>query len=293
MREDQPQPDDAADASEDDDVLQQAPSFIDGFMSVVVLRPREPFLEWVARHLPGESVTTGQEAAASAVAVTPELPRAEDQEAWLRQYGGELFARQLAVWAGEDHWPPDRSLETLRTWFDVEFVPAIDDLRHCHVRPEVTCAPVSLAEVVDQFESIFEDGSVFVDVSSGAVLGLSENELEAIQTGDAVSLGIPEGDLDTMRRAYDSPTLVEVMSRGDFDELSVMASFAESQPVAAIRNRLIDALRGRKPFRRFKDAIDAAGVRDKWFAWREDMLEEALRLALDDWEIPYVDDPPT
>jgi hypothetical protein len=80
------------------------------------------------------------------------------------------------------------------------------------------------------------------------------------------------------------------MSRDDFDEFAAMASFADSMNIASIRNRLLDALRGRKPFRRFKDAVDAAGVREKWFAWRTAVLADAARMALEDCEIPYVED---
>jgi hypothetical protein len=115
-------------------------------------------------------------------------------------------------------------------------------------------------------------------------------ELEAIESGDAEALGIPDADLQTMRSAYESGSLVEVMSRDDFDEFAVMEAFAASQPIASIRNRLLDALRGRKPFRRFKDAADAAGVREKWFAWRDAALAEVVKVFLDDLQIPCVDD---
>jgi hypothetical protein len=93
-----------------------------------------------------------------------------------------------------------------------------------------------------------------------------------------------------MRQACESPSLVEVMSRHDFDEFAEMESFAASVSIASIRNRLLDALRGRKPFRRFKDAVYEAGVRDKWFEWRDAAVADALRNALDDCRIPYVDD---
>jgi hypothetical protein len=259
-------------------------------MSAVILRPREPFLSWVRQHLETESVGADHEAAAPAVAITPELPRAEDRDAWLRQHSDQLFARQLEVWASEAAWPTDRSADALRTWFDVEFVPAVDDMRGCQVQREVTCAPISLREVVEQFETIFDSGAVFVDIHSGTIVALSDIDMVAIETDAAAAIGIPEEDLQTMRRVYESPSLVEVMSRDDFDEFAAMANFAESMPIAGIRNRLLDALGGRKPFRRFKDAVHTAGVREKWFAWRDATVADALRTALEECQIPFVDD---
>ena len=209
---------------------------------------------------------------------------------WLRQHSGQLFARQLEIWASEAVWPTDRSLEALRTWFDVEFVPAVDDLRAYDVHREVTCSPISLAEVVDQFETILDPGAVFVDIRSGSIIALCDSDIDAIQADDARAIGISEQDLETMRRAYESPSLVPVMSRDEFDEFAAMESFAESMPVASVRNRLLDALRGRKPFRRFKDAVETAGVREKWFAWRNAAVGDALKAALEGCQIPYVDD---
>jgi hypothetical protein len=293
MRQDVPQqPSIARGATEDKNAPRsQSPSFIDdAFMSAVILRPRQPFLSWVRQHLETESAAVDREVAAPAVAITPELPRAEDREGWLQQHCDHLFALQLEVWADEAAWPTDRSLDALRAWFDVEFVPAVDDMRTHHLRREITCAPVSLAEMVDQFETIFDSGAVFVDISSGAIVALCEADMEAIEAGDAGAIGISEEDLETMRRVYESPSLVEVMSRDNFDEFAAMESFAASLPIASTRNRLLDALRSRKPFRRFKDAVYAAGIREKWFAWRRATVAVALRTALEDCEIPYADD---
>ena len=288
------QPSEASEARDDENAPRRLPSaFVDdAFMSAVILRPREPFLNWVRQHLEKDLASLDSEAAAPTVAITPELPRAADQDAWLRQHSDHLFARQLEVWATEASWPTDRSLEALRAWFDVEFVPAVDDLRAYHVHTEVTCAPISLAEMIDQFETIFDQGAVFVDVSSGTIVALSESDVDAIETGDAAAIGIAEEDLETMRLAYESPSLVEVMSRHDFDEFAAMESFADSMPIASTRNRLLDALRGRKPFRRFKDTVHAASIRDKWFAWRHAAVAEAMASALEDCQIPYVDDLP-
>ena len=148
------QPSDASEESDHENAPRWLSSALadEAFMSAVILRPREPFLNWVREQLRNDVPSIASEAAIPGVAITPEQPRAEDQEAWLRQYSDELFTRQLEVWASEENWPADRSLEALRAWFDVEFVPTVDDLRAYRVHPEVTCAPVSLAEMVSQFD---------------------------------------------------------------------------------------------------------------------------------------------
>jgi hypothetical protein len=40
------------------------------------------------------------------------------------------------------------------------------------------------------------------------------------------------------------------------------------------RDELLDAIRGRGAFRRFKDAIHRFGIADEWYRFREEAFEE-------------------
>jgi hypothetical protein len=263
----------------------------DTFLSAIVLRPREPFLAWARAYGDPQSPVDEQELRSSAVVITPELPRPDLQEEWLRQNHEELFAHQLAAWTkNEAIWPPDRSLDALRAWFEVEFVPAVNDMRYQYLGPEVTCAPVPLRLLIDEFDAMPNDATLFVDVHSGTIVSFADADVDAIEGGDARAIGVSDEDLAEMRQIYESPTLIALITHQEFDEFSAMVGFAESQPVASVRNRLLDALHGRRSFRRFKDAVAATALRDRWFAWREAAVSLALQEVLDDLEIPYDED---
>jgi hypothetical protein len=263
----------------------------DTFLSAIVLRPREPFLAWARAHIDPRSPVDEQELRSSAVVITPELLRPELQEEWLRQNHDELFAHQLAAWTKDEAtWPADRSLDVLRAWFKVEFVPAVNDMRYQYLGPEVTCGPVPLRLLIDEFDVMPNDATLFVDVQSGTIVSFTDADVDAIEGGDARALDVSDEDLAGMRQIYESPTLVALITHQEFDEFSAMVGFAESQPVASARNRLLDALHGRRSFRRFKDAVAATALRDRWFAWREAAVSLALQEVLDDLEIPYDED---
>src|SRR5215211_4704829 len=74
----------------------------DTFLSAIVLRPREPFLAWARAHADQLGLDDEQELRSSAVVITPELPRPDLQEEWLRQNHEELFAHELAMWTKDD-----------------------------------------------------------------------------------------------------------------------------------------------------------------------------------------------
>jgi hypothetical protein len=201
-----------------------------------------------------------------------------------------VFRRQLEAWAPERAWPADRSLEALRAWFDIEFVPAVDDLRDWDLRPDVTCGPFSLRQLIDEVDIMPLDAALFVDVQKGTIVGFTDDEIGALEEGQAHDLGISEDDLVTMREVYESTTLVEVMRRDEFREFDVMLDFTESLPAGSIKNRVADALRGKKPFRRFKDAVNATGLQERWYAWRESALSELIQEVFGDLNIPVDND---
>ena len=259
------------------------------FLTAVVLRPKPAFLEWVRSVRPPDEEVEG--AMDSVVVLAPELPRQAQLTSWVEQHHEEIFARQLGVWTeDESRWPEELSFEALCAWFDIEMAAGVDDLRHRPLLPDVTCDPVSLKLLVAVFVGLPEDGTLYVDVKSGAVVGLSENDIAAMHAEDPAASGLAPADLEQMRRVYESDTLVDVLGSGDVDELELMGSFADSQDIQGHRNRLLDALQAKKPRRQFKNAVEAAGLTERWEEWQASAVQAALRSALDNFRIPYVDD---
>ena len=259
------------------------------FLTAVVLRPKPAFLEWVRSVRPPDEDVEG--AMDSVVVLAPELPRQAQLTSWVEQHHEEIFARQLGVWTeDESRWPEELSFEALCAWFDIEMAAGVDDLRHRPLLPDVTCDPVSLKLLVAVFVGLPEDGTLYVDVKSGAVVGLSENDIAAMHAEEPAAYGLAPADLEQMRRVYESDTLVDVLGSGDVDELELMGSFADSQDIQGHRNRLLDALQAKKPRRQFKNAVEAAGLTERWEEWQASAVQAALRSALDNFRIPYVDD---
>jgi hypothetical protein len=267
----------------------EAPDEPAEFLTAVVLRPKPAFLEWVRNVRPPDEEVEG--AMDSVVVLAPELPRQAQLTSWVEQHHEEIFARQLGVWTeDESRWPDELSFEALCAWFDIEMAAGVDDLRHRPLLPDVTCDPVSLKLLVAVFVGLPEDGTLYVDVKSGAVVGLSENDIAAMHAEEPAAYGLAPADLEQMRRVYESDTLVDVLGSGDVDELELMGSFADSQDIQGHRNRLLDALQGKKPRRQFKNAVEAAGLTERWEEWQASAVQAALRSALDNFRIPYVDD---
>ncbi len=81
------------------------------------------------------------------------------------------------------------------------------------------------------------------------------------------------GDID--RDDHDLEDIFAPTSRETFE---VRMEYAETRSDPKVRDRLLDALNGKKPFRRFKDALADMG----WLDW-DDYEEAAFRRFAEQW----------
>jgi hypothetical protein len=72
------------------------------------------------------------------------------------------------------------------------------------------------------------------------------------------------------------------------EAFQLMERFTDSVEDEQNRNNLFYALKGHKPFRRFKDTLDEIGLRDEWFAFEyqygKEQIEEWLEGLSNEWE---------
>lgn len=99
--------------------------------SLIILKPKEPFLDW-ARTLNDDEVkdlTLKQLAEDSIAYLIPELWQDSDQQSLLKSYYDVFFEEQLAGWCTDETvWPKKRNLRMFLDWFEVEFHSLVFDL---------------------------------------------------------------------------------------------------------------------------------------------------------------------
>ena len=89
--------------------------------SVAIVKPKEPFLEWL-RNLPDSEIdiTLEQLRSDSTVYLIPDFDEIEDALAAIDHIYSHIFEAELAEWSEEESaWPADRSLKQFWKWFDV------------------------------------------------------------------------------------------------------------------------------------------------------------------------------
>lgn len=95
---------------------------------VVLLFPREPYVEW-ANRVSAQGHEFDPELAMPTAYLIPGFDTLDEVDAFLREHHGELFEAELGAWTEEEaEWPEDRSLEEFWEWFAVEYTEHVADL---------------------------------------------------------------------------------------------------------------------------------------------------------------------
>lgn len=98
--------------------------------SAIVVKPRQPFLDWLHAADPTSGKLTLQELTQDpTVYLIPECDTDEDVADILRELCEEIFVEQLAAWFTDTTtWPQDLSFEVFCRWFEYQHHSMLVDL---------------------------------------------------------------------------------------------------------------------------------------------------------------------
>ncbi|WP_018870977.1 UPF0158 family protein [Thioalkalivibrio sp. ALgr3] len=150
--------------------------------------------------------------------------------------------------------------------------------------------PVVLKDVLEQVDPLTDGWQTYVHRTTGEVVGFSDED-EILAEEDPEEL--PEWQqevLQTVRAVHASDDYVRLPDPFDFDEYGVMAQFCRLQEDPDLRSELLEAIRGRGAFRRFKDLIHDRGIDQDWYACRDEALKAFLADFFEAEGIPFVDE---
>jgi len=130
---------------------------------------------------------------------------------------------------------------------------------------------LTLDRIAEEFELIDSETTVFYNIETGEFDSLADYYNE---------------DSDDSER-FEEECWISAPSQLDIDEYSIMEEFADTVTDEHTQELLIVALNGKGAFRRFKDAVSRAGLREEWFSFRHAAFCEIAREWCEDNGIAY------
>ena len=98
--------------------------------SAIVVKPRQPFLDWLhAADATSSDLTLQELVLEPAIYLIPECDTPQEVADELHELCEQIFVEQLAGWFNDTTtWPPDRSFDVFCLWFDYKHHSMLIDL---------------------------------------------------------------------------------------------------------------------------------------------------------------------
>ncbi|SDE66806.1 Uncharacterised protein family (UPF0158) [Fontibacillus panacisegetis] len=138
---------------------------------------------------------------------------------------------------------------------------------------------IKLQEIIDGMEMQFEGTNTFLCSRTGEVVSVSEDDLRTAEEIEEVEIKkLKDWQQDNIRVAIDVvenfEDYEELPTQYDINEYEMMEDFSYSIKDNRKIDILLDAIRGRGAFRRFKDKVNELGISEDWYQYRSECYKQ-------------------
>jgi Uncharacterised protein family (UPF0158) len=135
---------------------------------------------------------------------------------------------------------------------------------------------VSLHDVVTEMDLFSDEHTAYINRRTGELMTVTHEELALAEDPEAAE-DAPQWQqelLPKVREVRESEDFLPLPSKFEIHEWALMERFARSVSDPTAGDELLDALHGRRAFRRFKDTLQRLELTEEWYRYREAALEE-------------------
>lgn len=139
---------------------------------------------------------------------------------------------------------------------------------------------VKLDDLIDALEGQSDTLFPYVDRETGEAFLISDESLSMSEWEPEEIEALPnwqKGEAELARRIETTERYLRLPDRFEVNEWSVMRDFCEGTDHDETRARLLEAIHGNHPFRRFKDEIARRNMWAPWNRFRRAAFAETLR----------------
>jgi Uncharacterised protein family (UPF0158) len=151
--------------------------------------------------------------------------------------------------------------------------------------------PVKLQDILEGMDFQSDARSSYLNTVTGEVVSIADEELRAAEE-DIPLDHFPAWQHDVIRIAGEilaTDHYLPLPDRFEINEYRLMERFCLSVDDEDIQGDLCDAIRGRGAFRRFKDRVQAYGMAEEWYRYRDAALREIAMAWCEEHGIVYTE----
>jgi uncharacterized protein UPF0158 len=149
--------------------------------------------------------------------------------------------------------------------------------------------PVKLQDVIEALELTADSTLYFLDRRTGEIEMITDEVWSAAENDDLIS-EYPEWERELILKAREIQStdhFIELPDKFEINSYEMMQRFCHEHPNQRIRQRLLDAIKGKGAFRRFNDLISDLGIQDEWNRFEHQCFEDMAVEWLEAEGIPF------
>ncbi len=131
---------------------------------------------------------------------------------------------------------------------------------------------VSLVEMISEMAELVDNHTAFLNRKTGELLTMNDQQRALFENSQPVH-DLSDGQ-HAVREAMERGELLELPSKFEHHEFSIVERFCESINEPRHKRKLKKAIRGKRAFRDFRKVIGKLGIVQRWIGFRNRELEE-------------------
>ncbi len=144
---------------------------------------------------------------------------------------------------------------------------------------------VSLVEMINEMAEVVDNHTAFLNRRTGEVLTMNDQQRALLENSQPVH-DLSDGQ-HAVREAMECGDLLELPSKFEHHEFSIVERFCESIKEPRYRKKLLKAIHGKRAFRQFQKVMGKLGIQERWIGFRNRELEELAVAWLEQNDIEY------
>ncbi len=153
-------------------------------------------------------------------------------------------------------------------------------------------AKVKLSHIIDEVEAQLVGFESYLNKNTGKIISLSEDDIYAANQNNPLDQ-YPEWQHEQIKLARDLEENIDLYlplpTNFEINEYRIMEDFCYSIDDDHICESLLQAIKGKGAFRRFKEEIQRFKIVQDWYSYRDQAIREIVKQWCEDHQVEYVD----
>lgn len=136
---------------------------------------------------------------------------------------------------------------------------------------------VKLKDIIEEMEIQFEESRSLLNVETGEIVLVTSEELRAVEDEKPFD-HLPEWERENRMTAIDVvenfENYIELPTIYEVNEYKIVENFCLTVSDQCKQESLLNAIKGKFAFRRFKDKIIGFEMEDQWYSFRADCFKQ-------------------